>query len=203
MSGGVALAADGDLETTFNGTGKLSGELGGASITRIFGSVMQDDGKLVVAGHVDASESFIARFRPDGSLDPDFGTSTGLTIVDSGSTSSGERLDAVAIQPDGSIVAVGEARLASSRNFVLARLDSTGGFDDTFDGPGGTANGVFRISASSGSFATGTAITVDGTKVIFGGVVDGHSYEEEAPRGERREEEVQEEEAVAGADSPA
>ena len=63
----VAMAADGDLETGFNGTGKLSGTLGGS--TRINGSVVQPDGKLIVVGSVGA-DGVVARYDPNGILDP-------------------------------------------------------------------------------------------------------------------------------------
>ena len=72
------------------------------------------------------------------------------------------------------IVAVGHASLASTNVFVLARLNSNGLLDDTFDGPGGSGNGVFRISQGTNAFAA--AIAVSGNKVIFGGSVDAHSF---------------------------
>lgn len=167
----VAMAADGDLETGFNGTGKLSGTLGGS--TRINGSVVQPDGKLIVVGSVGA-DGVVARYDPNGILDPTFGaTSPGITVVDSGMTSGGEVLAAVALQGD-KIVAVGQASLASTNVFVLARLNSNGLPDETFDGPGGSGNGVFRIS--QGTNASAAAIAVSGNKVIFVGSVDAHSF---------------------------
>ena len=53
-------------------------------------------------------------------------------------------------------------------------LKSNGLLDDTFDGPGGSGNGVFRISQGTDAFAA--AIAVSGSKVIFGGSVDAHSF---------------------------
>ena len=48
------------------------------------------------------------------------------------------------------------------------------GTDDTFDGPGGSGNGVYRIS--QGMNASAAAIAVNGNKVIFVGSVDAHSF---------------------------
>ena len=93
----VALAADGDLDTNFNGTGTLTGNFGGSG-AQLFRGVVQPDGKLVVVGNRDA-DGVVARFNPDGTPDPSFGMSgTGYTIVDSGATTGGERLRAVALQ---------------------------------------------------------------------------------------------------------
>ena len=168
----AAHAADGDLETAFNGTGKVSGTFGGSG-AQIFASVVQPDGKLVVAGSVDG-DGMVARFNPNGTPDSSFGGGDGITVVDSGSTTGGERLRAVALQGD-RIIAAGDASTGVTAPFVVARLTSDGQLDDTFDGPGGTGNGVFRITPPSGSNASGSAIVASGNQVIFGGSVDAHT----------------------------
>ena len=168
----IAHAADGDLEATFNGTGKVSGTFGGSG-AQIFASVVQPDGKLVVAGSVD-SDGMVARFNTNGTPDSSFGGGDGITVVDSGSTAGGERLRAVALQGD-KIIAAGDASTAAGTPFVVARLTSDGQLDDSFDGPGGTGNGVFRITPPSGSNASGSAIVASGSQIIFGGSVDAHT----------------------------
>jgi uncharacterized delta-60 repeat protein len=167
----TALAGDGDLNTTFNGTGKLSGNFGGSSTADILGSAVQSDGKLVVVGALDGN-GVIARVNPNGSLDTSFGGGDGITPVNSGADNGGERLTGVAIQPDGKIVAVGDASVTAASPFVLARVDSSGNLDGTFDGPGAPGDGFFRIT--NGTSDLGKAIAVSGTKVIFGGTADGH-----------------------------
>jgi uncharacterized delta-60 repeat protein len=167
----AAVASDGDLNTNFNGTGKLSGNLGGGS-AQIFGSTMQTDGKLVVVGERDA-DGVVARFNPNGTLDPSFGEGTGYRVVDSGAAAGGERLRAVAIQGN-KIAAVGDASISGGTDFVLARLTSDGTLDDSFDGPGGSGNGVFRVNAGVGTNAFGNAIAVSGSQLVFGGGVDAH-----------------------------
>ena len=89
-----AYAADGDLNTNFNGTGTLTGNFGSTG-AQLFRGVVQPDGKLVVVGSREG-EGVVARFNPDGTPDAGFGISgTGYTIVDSGTTTGGERLRAV------------------------------------------------------------------------------------------------------------
>ena len=169
----TAGAADGDLNTAFNSTGKLSSAFGSTFSADIFGSAMQSNGKLVVVGEQDG-EGMIARIDTDGQLDPTFGGGDGITVIDSGTTDGGERLRAVAIQADGKIVAVGDTSVSAGNTFVLTRVDSSGVLDPAFDGPGGSGNGVFRVH--QGTNDTGTAIAISGTKIVFGGGVDQHSY---------------------------
>jgi Domain of unknown function (DUF5122) beta-propeller len=105
-----ANAADGDFETAFNGTGKLIGTFGGAPIDtdEIWAEAVQPDGKLVVAGDLNAN-GMVARLNPNGSFDSSFGGGDGIAEFSSGSHSGPEIPRAIAIQPDGKIVAVGSA----------------------------------------------------------------------------------------------
>ena len=64
----AAWAGAGDLDPSFSGDGKLTTDfgVGGAS-----GVALQGDGKIVVVG--DSGGDFaLARYNPDGSLDPSF-----------------------------------------------------------------------------------------------------------------------------------
>jgi uncharacterized delta-60 repeat protein len=93
--------ADGSLDTTFSGDGKLTtqvGIVGGASSVAI-----QSDGKIVVAGGAD-NDFAVVRYNPDGSLDTDFfGVGMVITPVSSGD----DYANGVVIQPDGKIVVGG------------------------------------------------------------------------------------------------
>jgi uncharacterized delta-60 repeat protein len=82
----------------------------------------------------------IIRLMPDGSLDPTFGNN-GLVERQLADTSS--LLSAVALQPDGRIVATGFARSSGELfNFVVLRLLSDGRPDTTF-GDAGVARALF------------------------------------------------------------
>jgi uncharacterized delta-60 repeat protein len=98
----------------------------------------------------------LARYKPDGSLDPAFG-SNGTVL-----TSFGAPLAAAAdvvIQPDGKIVAVG----VSGNDFAVARYKANGTLDSTFGTDG-------LVTTDFGSFdqANGVALQPDGKIVVVG-----------------------------------
>ena len=86
--------------------------------------VLQADAKIVVGGasSPDAfSQSFgVARLIPDGSLDPTFGTGGKVTTAFAGAQAA---ISAMVLQPDGKIVAIGQAirNPSGAVNLVLAR----------------------------------------------------------------------------------
>jgi uncharacterized delta-60 repeat protein len=87
--GQVAGAAPGDLDPSFDADGLVLTHFGRIDDDSIGGRsdsasaiVTQPDGKLVVAGNSDVLDPFtfsssytLARYNPDGSLDPSFGSS--------------------------------------------------------------------------------------------------------------------------------
>jgi uncharacterized delta-60 repeat protein len=86
--------------------------------------VLQPDAKIVVGGTASSnasSESFgVARLNPDGSLDSTFGTGGTVTTTFSGAQAG---ITAVVLQPDGKIVAAGQAirNPAGAVDLILAR----------------------------------------------------------------------------------
>jgi uncharacterized delta-60 repeat protein len=90
---------DGSLDSTFGSGGALIGPEGGARDVDV-----QADGKIVAAGTETDSYAFkLVRFNPDGSLDSSFGVGGSVRTL-LGSKASAE---AVAVLPDGKIVAAG------------------------------------------------------------------------------------------------
>ena len=68
--------ANGSLDTSFNGTGKVTTPIG-AGVDTAFDVVRQPDGKLVLAGYSHNGSNFdfaLARYNPNGSLDTSFGS---------------------------------------------------------------------------------------------------------------------------------
>jgi uncharacterized delta-60 repeat protein len=122
------LLPNGSLDVSFgpSGNGFVSKSLGDWQDLRDV--AIQGDGKIVVVGETypvsGSADSLVARFAPDGSLDPNFGI--GGFSIKSFSTGDGDNLNAVALQTDGSIGAVGRAfvtRSSRSRDsdFLVAR----------------------------------------------------------------------------------
>lgn len=124
---------------------------------------IQTDGKLVAAGALaDDSLSLdfaVVRYNPDGSLDPSFGLG-GRVVTDLGSS---DLLTALAVQPDGRIVAAGHSVVSALvRDFALVRYNPDGSLDPSF-GSGG------RV-LTHGAFPNALALQPDG-KIVVAGVV--------------------------------
>lgn len=136
ITGGIDFALarynpDGSLDSSFGMTGTVTTNFGGTSDTAMAG-VLQPDGKIIAAGFTNMSGSFdfaLARYNPDGSLDTTFGVG-GLVITNFGGTL--ERIDAVVLQTDGKIVAVGRSNTSGSNDFALARYTTNGLLDTSF-----------------------------------------------------------------------
>lgn len=165
--GDFALArynADGSLDASFSGDGSQTTDIGGdegASDVAI-----QRDGKIVAVGSSysfigSSTDAVVARYNPDGSLDPSFGTFAGFQLT---SVSGLDRAGGVALQPDGKIVAVG----ATNEDFLLARYNPNGSPDATFSDDG-TQTTDFGESDGAG----GVALQPDGKIVVAGATSSG------------------------------
>src|SRR5262249_34207685 len=105
----ACFKANGSLDTTFNGTGKVTTNFGGDGNAEGRSVAVQTDGKIVVVGYATAgnTEEFaLARYNADGTLDTSFGDS-GQVMTDVGI--SGSNATGVALQKDGKIVVAGYA----------------------------------------------------------------------------------------------
>ncbi|HEX8370760.1 MAG TPA: carboxypeptidase regulatory-like domain-containing protein [Pyrinomonadaceae bacterium] len=99
-------------------------------------TAIQSDGKIVAAGyHYTATRPNIAvaRYNPDGTLDKSFSGDGKLSLA-LGDTQADA--SAVAIQPDGKIILAGFTTVGNKRDFMVARLNPDGSFDNTFSGDG-------------------------------------------------------------------
>ena len=132
----VRYNADGTLDISFNGTGKvIPPVIGGISSISI-----QSDGKIVAAGvSLDGSVSAftLIRYNPDGSLDTSF-NGTGKVFTSLGNSYSGAQ--ELAIQTDGKIVAAGYSGGTlgnlTVNDFALVRYNPDGSLDTSFNGTG-------------------------------------------------------------------
>jgi uncharacterized delta-60 repeat protein len=157
--------ADGSLDTSFDGDGKV---ITATTLEAVAVDVLvQPDGKIVAAGFIDvAGDRRVALFRYDtgGGLDQTFGTG-GVAIADFGPSSAG----AVALQPDGKIVAAGAVAIPTADapdnwGFVVARFDASGRLDPSFYDDG---HAVVDFRAGSDN-ASALALQADGKIVVAG-----------------------------------
>lgn len=134
--------SDGTLDTEFGVDGITLTQIGNSNSYGVSG-VIQDDGKIVVAGSSDEGGQnvfAVARYNPDGSLDETF-ADNGIftsTLVDGPNT-----LTDIALQADGKMVACGYAGSGLQEDFGLLRLNGYGSIDDTF---GDNGKVVYDIS---------------------------------------------------------
>ncbi|WP_369250005.1 calcium-binding protein [Streptomyces sp. R41] len=137
-----ALAAPGDLDTSFGSGGKVT--IDGGSPADGQDVVAQPDGKIVTVGARQNPETFysdfsVMRHNADGSIDASFGGGDGevLTNFEDGE----DRAQGVTLQPDGKIVVVGTTERFGEENggccwLTVARYNPDGSVDTTF-GDGG------------------------------------------------------------------
>jgi uncharacterized delta-60 repeat protein len=166
---------NGTLDTSFDGDGKQTTnfELNGAdpSNDQARAVALQSDGKIVVAGSTRNAtrEIFaIARYNTNGGLDSSFGTGGKRTI------SFGDVFDqatAIGVQGDDKIVIAGRAYLfgtgpvPENHDFALARLDTNGSLDTSFDSDG-------KVTTSIGAYDAADALSIlaNGKILVAGGV---------------------------------
>src|SRR5213083_1834093 len=167
LAGGVEpleerrLMAAGYLDPSFNGDGKLARDDAGTGVA----VVVQGDGRIITAGSIDGpggNDFFLARYNPDGSSDPNFG-SGGTVHTDFAGRS--DAAAALAFQADGRIVVVG----SSGGEFAVARYEANGSLDATFSPGGADGDGRLTIDFGGvGAAALDVAIQPDQGIVISG-----------------------------------
>src|SRR5438874_185420 len=155
---------DGSLDTTFGTGGKIATAVG-TDGTCVNALVFQSDGKLVAAGNTEAStrDFVVVRYNATGTLDTTFGTSGKVTTA----VGTGDDVAfALALQPDGNLVAGGYAANAGTDAFALVRYLGQVCGDAVVASPeqcdAGTANGTASSCCTATcQFAT-TATTCTG-----------------------------------------
>ena len=155
---------NGSLDSTFGSGGKVIG--GGRTPTSI---LIQPDGRIVVGGNIIGSglpnnlDFDLVRYNPNGTLDETFGSGGKVTTDFSGIEDS---VLALALQPDGRIVAAGVAfRFAPTADFALARYKPNGKLDGSF-GTGGKLTTNFNLDNEE---ALAVSIQPDG-KILAAGM---------------------------------
>ena len=154
----LTLAQPGTFDPTFNPTDAGFGIGEGANGT-VYAAALQDDGKILIAGGFTAyngsSRGRIARLNAAGTLDSSFvpGTGTNGTVY------------AMAVQSDGKILIGGAFTLYNGQACNrIARLNSDGSLDATFNAGSGANSAVRAIALQSDGniLAGGDFTTFDG-----------------------------------------
>lgn len=162
----IAIArynTDGSLDVTFDSDGKLLTDIDTRdNATSI---ALQSNGKIVVGGDstIGVSDHFVAlRYNTDGALDTSF-SSDGIVSIAMGDY---DQSSSIALQNDGKILIAGYASISNQEAFAIARLNTDGSLDSTFDsdgkvttlfGPGGDGVGEIALQSDGKIVAAGYA----------------------------------------------
>jgi uncharacterized delta-60 repeat protein len=171
--------ANGTLDTTFGTGGKTRVDFGNNDLDIANDAALQPDGKIVAAGTTvfdfGVQEPFaLTRFNSNGTVDTSFGNG-GFVLIDFGSFL--QSANAVLVQPDGKIIAVGYPNTElDDSDFLLARCNPDGSLDPSFgvggkvrtslgDLGGGANDGVLQLDGKI--VAVGFQATETNTNVDF------------------------------------
>jgi uncharacterized delta-60 repeat protein len=160
--------SDGSLDTGFGSGGKVTTPI--AFHEASYSVALQADGKIVAAGHSftgnGPNDFAVIRYNANGSLDASFDGDGKVTTDFSGTNDVGQ---SVALQPDGKIVVAGYSLIGSNADIVVARYNSNGSLDTSFDG-----DGRVRTSVVPGSdYGSSVTIQPDGKILVAGNSFNG------------------------------
>jgi uncharacterized delta-60 repeat protein len=171
----ACFKANGSLDTSFNGTGKVTTDFGGDGNAEGRSVAVQTDGEIVVVGYATAGgvEKFaLERYNADATLDPSFGSNGRVTtaVGFSGSNATG-----VALQKDGKIVVAGYAVNNSGRfyDFACVRYNTDGSLDQGFGDHGKVTTSVGQGDDKANSLA----VQSDGKIIVAGSASDSDNTE--------------------------
>jgi uncharacterized delta-60 repeat protein len=181
----MRLNSNGSLDTTFGSGGQVITTF---QVSNSIGEVahavaVTSTGQIVAVGDNSAQDLLLARYNPNGSLDTSFGTGGEVTTGFSSSAPGFELLmRAVAQQPDGKIVVVGnESWLGPNgsriNQGVVVRYNADGTLDATF-GTGGIVATVLGAGQSFDQYEAiypGAGTANDGKIVVVGSLRFGSS----------------------------
>lgn len=159
----TASAAPGDLDPSF-GSGGMVKLLESNEESWAEGIAIQSDGKIVIAGQ-EKGNAVVLRLLPNGQPDPGFGSGGKVTLNFPGGHSE---VRAVAVQPDGKIVAAGVAEAPGNGDFLIVRYNADGSPDMSFGG----GDGIETVSLGNEyDQAEAVAVGPDG-RIAASGTVD-------------------------------
>lgn len=163
------------LDTTFGDNGLVRYHYTTANSFRTFASssVIQPDGKIIVAGDGYISQSvdglMVVRYNSNGTLDNTFGIN-GVAKFDLGQFESVVR---VLVQSDGKILVGGTRHSGyTGGDFTVLRLNNDGSFDNTFDGNGVAVAG---LDGYSNEITSDMLLLPSGKIILVGSSSNGNS----------------------------
>jgi len=135
--------SDGSPDGSFGPGGSRRIQMSSNANDAAFGVAIQPDGKIVVTGDYSTGTALgigVARLNADGTMDATFGASGKVLFARGGLNSFGR---AVAVQPDGKIVVLGNGTITFNNTSLIQvlRFNTDGSLDTGFNGGGYATNG--------------------------------------------------------------
>ena len=169
--------------TNNTGTSSVSFSIAGATVANDVckAIAVQPDGKIVLAGWSKTTNGntyfALARYLTNGKIDTTFGRTTGTQagttyITPTISNGTNDRINTIAIQPDGKILVAGWTSNNGINYCAVARFTTAGVLDTTFGGTNGAQPGTLYINQTIGGGindqATDIVLQSDGKIIISG-----------------------------------
>uniref|UniRef100_UPI00262434A2 DUF4347 domain-containing protein n=1 Tax=Zoogloea sp. TaxID=49181 RepID=UPI00262434A2 len=162
----VTVTAGNDAPT-FDAADFVAATSIGAGNDRAYATVVQPDGKIVVAGYTHNGSNLdfvLVRYNADGTLDTGFGGGDGIVTQAIGT--GDDEAYAVALQADGKILVAGRTVNGTFFDFAVLRYTADGLLDTTFGGGDGIV--ITDFGASSNDTVSAVLVQSDG-KIVVGG----------------------------------
>jgi uncharacterized delta-60 repeat protein len=161
----------GTLDKTFDTDGLKTTPVGGGGAQAV--AIAPGDSKIVAAGSDGAGDFALTSYNgSDGSTDTGFGVGgDGIATADFGGNISADARG-VAVQPDGKIVAAGEADDNGQIEFAIGRFEPDGDLDASFSGDGRQTTAFPNVAAAANDLtlqADGKPVAVGATTELVGG----------------------------------
>ena len=167
-------ALDGEFGDAKGGgeTGRQGRALGklGSAVAKLAKVQIQADGKITAAGHIsaagEADQSILVRFSSAGVEENTVRSNFSRDFID---IDNADRMESVALLPDGEMVLGGFINTGSVNEFALVGADADGSLNTDFG-----SDGVVITSFGSQATASAMAVQAD-NKIVVAGYVNNHN----------------------------
>jgi uncharacterized delta-60 repeat protein len=164
----AASNTNGSLDTTFATKGIAVVSTASSTSDNTFGAALLSNGDILTLGGYG-----LARFLPSGKLDTTFG-SKGFSAA----LPSGVAVQAMGVEPNGTIVGVGSAQGAAGSEFAIVRYTANGSLDKSF-GTGGLVTSQFPLSPQSSTTEdAGSVVIQPNGDLLVGGSIQQIGYKD-------------------------
>ncbi|MEM6796960.1 MAG: hypothetical protein AAF725_23500, partial [Acidobacteriota bacterium] len=172
----AALAQPGALDSSFDWDGRALISLYPQPNFLALDVAQESSGSLIVGGIIEDSgptgvSGFVLRLNSSGARDMAFNGGLGYAFIDFSSFTFGpseDRVEAVAVQPDGKVVIAGSTNAEGSKDMLAMRFHANGTVDWSFNGGLGHLIVPFDTNGPAPDSAYDVALQSDGKIVLAG-----------------------------------